>query len=51
MRPALIPEIQVETEPDDNGGDAQGDGGKDDDVNEDHDPLSREMESSDDDHE
>ena len=46
MPPALISEIQAKTEV----SDAQGDGGgTGDDVEEDHDPLPREMESSDED--
>ena len=49
LPPALIPEMQVDTEPDDNAGDAPADGG--DGVDEDHDPLPREMESSDEDSE
>lgn len=49
LPPALIPEIQVDTDPDNNAGNAFGDDGTEGDVEDDHDPLPRQMESSDED--
>ena len=49
MPPALIPEIQVQKKPDNNGDDTHGDGERDVVADEDYDPLSKEMESSDED--